>query len=81
VRKRLMPVSIEGPAPAPGTPITLGEAEAGEMRSSVGGVGLALIRLEQFAAASSAGTDMAAGESRLRPTRPAWAQWETEASA
>jgi len=81
VRKRLMPVSIEGPAPAPGTPITFGETEAGEMRSSTGGVGLALIRLEQFAAANATGTEMSAGEARLRPTRPAWAEWETEASA
>lgn len=76
VRKRLMPVTIDGPAPAPGTPITLGGAEAGEMRSSTDGVGLALIRLELFAQANQAGETMAAGDTRLRPTRPAWAVWE-----
>src|SRR5207245_3225890 len=31
VRKRLMPVTIEGPAPAFGAPLLLGEKEAGEM--------------------------------------------------
>jgi folate-binding protein YgfZ len=81
VRKRLMPVAIDGPAPAPGTPIMLGDVEAGEMRSAAGGVGLALIRLEQFAAASSAGTTMIAGEARLRPVRPVWANWENEEAA
>src|SRR5260221_3240146 len=46
VRKRLMPVTIEGPAPAFGAPLLLGEKEAGEMRSANGELGLALIRLE-----------------------------------
>jgi folate-binding protein YgfZ len=73
VRKRLMPVAIEGPAPAPGTPILLGEAEAGEMRSSIDGVGLALIRLEQFDKAAAEGAALTAGEARLRPSRPDWA--------
>ena len=35
VRKRLMPVKIEGPAPAPGALIMAGEQEAGEMRSAI----------------------------------------------
>jgi len=73
VRKRLMPVAIEGPPPPPGTPVTLGEAEAGEMRSSAGNVGLALIRLEQFDQAAAAGAPLVAGTARLRPTRPSWA--------
>ena len=80
VRKRLMPVVIDGPAPAPGTPITLGETEAGEMRSSIDGVGLALIRLELFAQAAQAGTAMASGDAKLSPSRPTWAVWETEAT-
>src|SRR5690606_13970341 len=33
VRKRLLPVDIEGAAPEPGTKLMLGEQEAGEMRS------------------------------------------------
>ncbi|CAA7619983.1 putative aminomethyltransferase folate-binding domain [Magnetospirillum sp. LM-5] len=46
VRKRLLPVSFEGAAPAPGTPVTAGESDAGEMRGAQGNVGLALLRLE-----------------------------------
>ncbi len=46
VKRRLTPVRIEGPAPAPGTMIMAGEKEAGEMRSSCGDIGLALLRLD-----------------------------------
>ena len=81
VRKRLMPVTIEGAAPAPGTPILLGDAEAGEMRSSAGQVGLALIRLELFANANATGAAMSAGAAKLYPSRPAWAAWDAQAAA
>ncbi|HEY1720029.1 MAG TPA: folate-binding protein [Magnetospirillaceae bacterium] len=73
VRKRLMPVTIEGPAPAPGDAIMLNDTEAGEMRSSTGDVGLALIRLEQFEKAATENTPLRAGTARLRPMRPEWA--------
>src|SRR5262245_34721209 len=46
VRKRLLPVQVEGPLPAAGTSIMLGDKEAGEMRSGSDGHGLALLRLE-----------------------------------
>src|SRR5215468_5019783 len=46
IRKRLMPVEIRGPAPAPGTVVTAGGREVGEMRSSCGELGLALLRVE-----------------------------------
>jgi hypothetical protein len=46
VRKRLLPVTIEGPVPAWGTPVTRGGAEAGEMRTAMPGIGLAMLRLE-----------------------------------
>jgi len=48
VKKRLMPVAIEGTAPAPGTLLMLDGKEAGEMRSSRGGRGIALIRLDRI---------------------------------
>lgn len=48
VKKRLMPVSVKGAAPAPGTPLMLDGKEAGEMRSSRGGQGIALIRLDRI---------------------------------
>lgn len=71
VKKRLMPVAIDGPAPAPGTPLMLGGKEAGEMRSSCGDLGLAVVRLE----ALEGGAELVAGEARLRPTKPGWAKF------
>jgi folate-binding protein YgfZ len=70
VRKRLMPVTFAGAAPAPGTPIRLGEREAGEMRSSADGRGLALLRLEQVAKAKEAGTALIAGDTEIVPVAP-----------
>jgi folate-binding protein YgfZ len=49
IKKRLFPVTIDGPAPAPGEILTLDGREAGEMRSSADGIGLALLRLESLA--------------------------------
>jgi hypothetical protein len=75
VRKRLMPVAIQGPAPAFGTPVLLGDQDAGEMRSSHDGIGLALLRLEKVEEARAAGTPLSAGEAKLAPQKPAWAKF------
>jgi folate-binding protein YgfZ len=48
VKKRLMPVSIEGAAPPTGTPLMLDGKEVGEMRSSCDGLGMALMRLDRI---------------------------------
>jgi len=77
IRKRLMPVVIDGPTPAPGAIVRHGETEAGEMRSSAGDLGLALIRLEAFRA--SGGQGLHCGEATLTASRPDWAKFpETE---
>ncbi len=78
VKKRLMPVQIEGPLPAPGTPVMLGDVEAGEMRSGQGENGLALIRLEQFETASQSGQDLSAEGAILHPVKPDWAEFQSE---
>lgn len=52
VRKRLLPVDITGPLPAPGAIVKLGDSEAGEMRSGRGQTGLVLLRLEHAKAES-----------------------------
>ncbi|HVZ03000.1 MAG TPA: folate-binding protein [Dongiaceae bacterium] len=72
VRKRLLPVEISGAAPEPGTPLMLGEVEAGELRSTTGDgkAGLAMIRLEHLDRARSEG--LTAGATRLRPAVPEW---------
>jgi folate-binding protein YgfZ len=74
VRKRLMPVAIEGPAPAPGEPVLFGEEETGEMRSVLDGVGLAMIRLEHLEAAGRPGA-FRAGAAKLTPKKPDWAKF------
>ncbi len=78
VKKRLMPVRVEGPLPAPGTPLMLGDKEAGEMRSGLGEQGLALIRLEQFESLSASGAALSAGTATLHPAKPDWAEFKTE---
>jgi folate-binding protein YgfZ len=67
VRKRLLPVAIDGPLPAPGTPLMLGDKEAGEMRSGRDGLGLALLRLEYLDSGP-----LVAGDSRVTPRMPGW---------
>ena len=70
VRKRLLPVSIEGPMPAPGTPVMAGSEEAGEMHSAVDGMGLAMLRLEYL---ENGGNAFTAGPARVIPRKPSWA--------
>ncbi len=72
VRKRLMPVTIDGPTPAPGTPVMFDGQQAGEMRSAAGNLGLAMVRLEFLEKIGPDGV-LAAGEARLTPHRPDWA--------
>ena len=66
IKKRLFPVRIDGPAPAPGTVLQIAGREAGEMRSSRDGVGLALLRLE------SLGQPLSAESAILSPQKPDW---------
>ena len=77
IKKRLLPVEIEGPLPEAGTPITLDGKEVGEVRSTAaagsGGRGLALIRLEHL----EAGPFDAAG-AKVTPRKPDWAVLQTE---
>lgn len=75
VRKRLMPVAIDGAVPEPGTPLSFDGKDAGEMRSGIDGIGMALIRLEAAEAAASANRPIEAGASRLFPQRPEWAKF------
>lgn len=70
VKKRLIPVTFEGPTPAPGTIITAGAKEAGEMRSVHNRQGLALLRLERLDGADP--DSLLAGETKLRISPPDW---------
>lgn len=70
VRKRLLPVTIDGPAPEFGAAVMLGDQEAGEMRSSFDAWGLALLRLETLAREGP----LTCGAARLTPHVPGWAK-------
>jgi folate-binding protein YgfZ len=70
IKKRLMPVTIDGPVPAPGTALKSDGAAAGEMKSARGTHGLALIRIEAWKKASSGTLD--ASGSAVTPVVPAW---------
>ena len=52
-RRRILPVSAPN-LPPPGTPLTIGNAEIGEMMGSLGGRGLAIIRLDRLGDATEA---------------------------
>jgi folate-binding protein YgfZ len=75
IKKRLMPVQIDGPAPAAGTIVSAEGRVAGEMRSSRDGLGLALLRIEPVLA----GKELTAGEAAISPMRPCWMRFDSEA--
>ena len=77
LKKRLFPVAVEGPTPAPGTPVLRDGAEVGEMRSARDGAGLALLRIE----AVEAGGPFRSGEAVLTPRVPAWMRLPTREPA
>lgn len=68
VKRRLVPVLVQGPLPARGTILTdAAGAEAGEMRSGRDGLGLALLRLDTLDRAP-----FRCAEAMLTPRIPAW---------
>lgn len=77
IKKRLMPVEIDGPAPAPGTIVTADGREIGEMRSSRDGLGLALLRIEPVVA----GKHLKVGDTTLVSSQPGWMRLGNDARA
>ncbi|MBL8660510.1 MAG: folate-binding protein YgfZ [Rhodospirillales bacterium] len=75
IRKRLIPLSVEGPLPPPGTPVLRDGSEVGEIRSGIGDLALAMLRLEALSEVDAeAGSDagLTAAGSRVRPRLPSW---------
>ena len=68
VKKRLFPVKIEGPLPAPGAAIERDGQEVGEIRSGAGDRAIALLRLDAVRATGP----LISGETRIQPEVPAW---------
>jgi folate-binding protein YgfZ len=72
VKKRLLPVVIDGAPPPAGTPIRFEGIESGEMRSSAGDLGLAVLRLDHVDASLRDGRSFTASDARLAPKIPDW---------
>jgi folate-binding protein YgfZ len=66
VKRRLVPVAVDGPLPEPGTPALRDGTEVGTMRSGSDGVGLAVLRLDALEA------NLACGEALLSARVPGW---------
>ncbi len=62
-RKRIVPVRLRGPAPAPGTEIRAGGIAIGLMGSAANDRGLAMIRTDRAEDAMAAGQELVAGAS------------------
>ncbi len=71
VKKRLMPVTLDGPLPAPGTEITIDGRNAGEIRSGRDEHAIALLRLDAVEKAN-AGDRLTAGSTTVVPDTPDW---------
>jgi hypothetical protein len=66
IKRRLVPVAVSGPLPAPGTPVLRDSAEVGTMRSGQDQAGLAVLRLDAMDAA------LVCGGATLTPRLPDW---------
>lgn len=75
VKKRLLPIAVAGDLSPAGTPVMLGNDEAGEMRSGRDGRALALLRLDAAEAAAK-GMPLLAGGAQVTPEKPGWMKIE-----
>ncbi len=75
VRKRLLPVEFEGAELEPMTSLSYEGKEMGSMRSSHGGKGIALIRLEVFEGPQK-DVILNAGALNIRPVIPKWVKFD-----
>jgi tRNA-modifying protein YgfZ len=75
VKRRLVPVDVDGPLPPAGTPVCRNGSEVGTMRSGCDTLGLAVLRLDALNAA------LTCGGARLTPRVPAWLRLPDRAEA
>lgn len=74
LKRRLVPVEVEGPLPSPGTPVLRDGVEAGSFRSGRDRLGLAVLRLDALDAR------LRCGEATLTPHLPAWMRFPEPAA-
>jgi len=77
VKKRLLPVTIDGPPPPPGSPLMTGDRQTGEMKTSLKGQGLALVRLD----ALNSGEPFTFETTQLTPHVPDWVVFQADKEA
>jgi tRNA-modifying protein YgfZ len=76
VKRRLVPVGVDGPLPPPGSPVLRDGVDVGTMRSGRDGIGLASVRLDALRAT------LHCADATLTPRIPAWMHLpETAATA
>jgi len=68
VKKRLLPVRIDGTPPPTGSILMLGHDEVGEMKSHMGDIGVALVRVQHL----KDGVSFHYGNTTLTPSVPDW---------
>lgn len=73
LKKRLVPVTLDGPAPESGTAIFSGDKEVGELRSVRGNRGLAMLRLDVLSEPEARDAALHAGAARVVPKKTDWA--------
>ena len=66
VKRRLVPVAVDGPLPQPGSPVMKDDVEVGTMRSGRDAIGLASVRLDAM------GALLRCAEATLTPRIPTW---------
>jgi folate-binding protein YgfZ len=66
VKRRLVPVTMQEPPPAPGTPVMADGSEVGTLRSSAGQIGLAMLRIDALK------KPLIAGNALVTPNLPGW---------
>jgi folate-binding protein YgfZ len=66
VKRRLVPVTLDSAAPAPGTPVMAEGVEVGTLRSSAGQLGLAMLRIDALQ------KPLIAGNALVKPNVPGW---------
>jgi folate-binding protein YgfZ len=82
-RSRVVAVAYDGFAPDAGAPVTAGDKIIGTLGSTARGHGVAMLRLDRLADALAAGLPLTAGNTALKPVKPAWARfaWPGETGA
>jgi len=69
-RKRILKVHFDGPPPMPGSEVMMGEISIGQVGSTAGSEGLAMLRLDRLEDARSAGIRLRAGDAGIDVTPP-----------